>query len=146
MDNLTGKALAEYLLLHPEEANSECHWETLCLRDWVRIIKAHPELERFRPQLPAENPYTLLSMEEIIDLHREIQNDLKNSKKCACNVVETNKNGRKENGVLKKIENFSNPAKEIEKTRLIDGRDKTDRRKPAERLSTKQFCCHRKKN
>ena len=81
MDNLTGKALAEYLLLHPEEANSECHWETLCLRDWVRIIKAHPELERFRPQLPAESPYTQLSMEEIIDLHREFMKDLKKFQK-----------------------------------------------------------------
>lgn len=81
MDNLTGKALAEYLLLHPEDANSECHWDTLCLADWANIVRSHPELERFRPQLPAESPYTLLSIEEIIDLHREFQNDLKKFQK-----------------------------------------------------------------
>ena len=80
MDNLTGKALAEYILRHPEDANSEWHWDTLCLADWVNIVRSHPELERFRPQLPAESPYTLLSIEEIIDLHRELQNDLKKSK------------------------------------------------------------------
>ena len=81
MDNLTGKALAEYLLLHPEDANSECHWNTISLTDWARIIRVHPELERFRPQLPAGSPYVLLSVEEIIDLHQKIQNDLKKSKK-----------------------------------------------------------------
>ena len=80
MDNLTDKALVEYILRHPEDANSEWHWDTLCLADWVNIVRSHPELERFRPQLPAESPYTLLSIEEIIDLHRELQNDLKKSK------------------------------------------------------------------
>ena len=81
MDNLTGKALAEYLLLHPEDANSECHWNTLCLTDWAKVVRFHPELERFRPQLPAGSPYTQLSMEEIIDLHREFMKDLKKFQK-----------------------------------------------------------------
>ena len=62
MDNLTGTDLAEYLLLHPEDANSEYHWDTLCLTDWAKVVRFHPELERFRPQLPAESPYTQLSM------------------------------------------------------------------------------------
>ena len=81
MDNLTGKALAEYILRHPEEANREWHWDTLCLADWANVVRLHPELERFRPQPPAESPYTLLSMEEIIDLHREFMKDLKKNQK-----------------------------------------------------------------
>ena len=81
MDNLTGKALAEYLLLHPEDANSECHWNTLCLTDWAKVVRFHPELERFRPQPPTGSPYTQLSMEEIIDLHREFMKDLKKFQK-----------------------------------------------------------------
>ena len=81
MDNLTGKALAEYILRHPEEADSGHAWHTLCINDWARIIQIHPELEQFRRLYPAGSPYILLSVTEILDLHREFMENLKKCKK-----------------------------------------------------------------
>ena len=92
MENLTGKALAEYLLIHPEYANSECPWHTLCLTDWAKVLKVHPQLEQFRPQLPAESPYILLSVTEILDLHREFMENLKNAKKMDLCMINSENN------------------------------------------------------
>lgn len=77
MDNLTGRALAECLLIHPEDANSKCAWKTLTLSDWMRLIKADPEFEQFRSPPPAGSPYTSLSIDDIFDLYREFMEDLK---------------------------------------------------------------------
>ena len=74
MNNLKGKALAEYLLRYPENANRQCAWHTLCLKEWVRLLNAHPEWESFRPQPPPG--YTRLGVAELIDLYNEFQEDL----------------------------------------------------------------------
>lgn len=45
--------------------------------DWALLLKTQPHLEKFKPPLPPGCPYELLSIAEILDLHREVMEDMK---------------------------------------------------------------------
>ena len=76
-NSMTGKQWAELLSQKPELASPDVLWERLGILDWALLLKTQPQLEKFRPQLPPGCPYELLSIAEIMDLHREVEEDMK---------------------------------------------------------------------
>ena len=76
-DSMTGRQWAELLSQKPELASPDVPWERLGILDWALLLKTQPQLEKFRPQLPPGCPYELLSIAEIMDLRREVKEDMK---------------------------------------------------------------------
>lgn len=76
-NSMTGKQWAELLTQKPELASPDVPWERLGILDWALLLKTQPQLEKFRPQLPPGCPYELLSIAEIMDLRREVEEDMK---------------------------------------------------------------------